>query len=449
MQRAAGGRSFRSAATTFPKRHGPHGRLSHRLSFLRSASLHTLVSPCGGPRPAPRPATTTTTRARRYTKQTINSVNAIGDGDFVQTMFGLTYETETESAVDDSDCATRAQATGLADWLSHFFTSHVTNEGSISTKSWVEYWNGLHGELGSTEWEGWDQFMSASTTYFSPDITSFLTTLQDNGVAHLKRSYLNPLDGSTMYALVVTLPFAGRAFEVHGATVDESARDSFAALGADECEAAFAVGQSVDELQQAWTFFGGVVTDGVPSLLIVKVSEPTAALGAASEFMRSYVPEATRYLTRVDAETEGGCGYEALRLTHNASVLLKVEARFIHNPAARVGSRSVADFEAYTRELHASAVGTDRGWDRWLDTHVAIDVSSSEYLDATSARLAAGGIPFHAHTITSPTDDEGNAGSVWSAGPAAMAIEFKGTYNYSYFNKDDLVDLDFCTKSSS
>ena len=65
-------------------------------------------------------------------------------------------------------------------------------------------------------------------------------------------------------------------------------------------------------------------------------------------------------------------------------------------------------------------------WDRWLDTHVAIDVSGAEHLDATAARLAAGGVPFHAHTITSPTDDEGNAGSVWSAGPAAMAIEFKG-----------------------
>jgi len=118
--------------------------------------------------------------------------------------------------------------------------------------------------------------MAASTSYYAPDVSAFVMTLEANGVGHLRRTYRNPIDGTTMYALVVVLPHAGRAFEVHGASVDRGLANGFSPLGADECAAAFALGESVATLDAAWRFLGGVDSDdasasGLPSMLIVKV----------------------------------------------------------------------------------------------------------------------------------------------------------------------------------
>jgi len=76
-----------------------------------------------------------------FTKQTVNSLDAVADGAFVERNFGLAFETETEASAEDARCATRAQATGLGEWLTHFFTSHVTAEGRVSVREWIDYWN--------------------------------------------------------------------------------------------------------------------------------------------------------------------------------------------------------------------------------------------------------------------------------------------------------------------
>ena len=67
-------------------------------------------------------------------------------------------------------------------------------------------------------------------------------------------------------------------------------------------------------------------------------------------------------------------------------------------------------------------------------------------LDAVAARLAAAGRPYKAHLNSAASA----AGSLWSGGPAAssVGVEFKGTFDFSYFDDGDLTTLDYCAENS-
>ena len=80
-------------------------------------------------------------------------------------------------------------------------------------------------------------------------------------------------DETMMYALVGVNPYTGHAVEIHSARVDDAhLQRAFVEMGADECEAAFALGDSAAALRAAWDARGGVMQNafGLPDLLVVK-----------------------------------------------------------------------------------------------------------------------------------------------------------------------------------
>ena len=79
-----------------------------------------------------------------------------------------------------------------------------------------------------------------------------------------------------MYALVGVNPYTGHAVEIHSARVDDARlQRAFVEMGADECEAAFALGDSAAALRAAWDARGGVMHNalGLPDLLVVKARD--------------------------------------------------------------------------------------------------------------------------------------------------------------------------------
>ena len=91
----------------------------------------------------------------------------------------------------------------------------------------------------------------------------------------------------------------------------------------------------------------------------------------------------------------------------STSLDVPISVRFVQNgraAAARPLPLAVGDLEAYVESVHARYIGEQRGWDRWLDNHIAIDVLNTTagrdgggYLDDVARHLAAIGVRFHAH----------------------------------------------------
>ena len=59
-------------------------------------------------------------------------------------------------------CAERAIVSALGGWQVHYFTSHVTREGSKPVDHWVALWTGLHGDYGAANWT-WDECVCTTT----------------------------------------------------------------------------------------------------------------------------------------------------------------------------------------------------------------------------------------------------------------------------------------------
>ena len=111
----------------------------------------------------------------------------------------------------------------------------------------------------------------------------------------------------------------------------------------------------------------------------------------------------------------------------------------MHNAQARVGGRTVEDYEDYQVATHAKYVGQGTGWDAFMDNHWCVGVSHSKVLDTTAKLWAGDGVAWHAHK--SP-----RVSSVRSVGFRGESIEINGEIDGSFLKK--LKGFDFCTAST-
>ena len=108
----------------------------------------------------------------------------------------------------------------------------------------------------------------------------------------------------------------------------------------------------------------------------------------------------------------------------------------MNNLGARVGSKTIEDYEEMQMATHDKYVGQGTGWDAWMDNHWCIGVSHSKPLDSVAELWAANNVSWHAHKTP-------RVSSVRSVGLRGESIELNGEVDGSFLKK--LKGFDFCT----
>merc|ERR1711988_1276486 len=74
------------------------------------------------------------------------------------------------------------------------------------------------------------------------------------------------------------------------------------------------------------------------------------------------------------------------------------EVRYVSNTGARVGSKTVKEYEEMQMAVHDEYVGKGKlGWDPWMDNHWCVGVSHSKTLDSIAKLWDADKVSYHAH----------------------------------------------------
>ena len=130
------------------------------------------------------------------------------------------------------------------------------------------------------------------------------------------------------------------------------------------------------------------------------------------------------------------------------AALTYAEIRVVQNPSARTGAWTVEDYGAYVKDVHARWTGQNRGWDRWLDNHLGLEVSGDAgRLDRYVALLDARNISFRAKMGGVQSGSWNNThGSLWTAGSGAQGVELHGTFDWSVLDANSTVGMDYCPR---
>ena len=88
-----------------------------------------------------------------------------------------------------------------------------------------------------------------------------------------------------------------------------------------------------------------------------------------------------------------------------------------------------ADFLKHVQSVHDKRLGTQRGWDRWLDNHLGL-MYQGVHLDDIAPTLVENGVGFRAYRDTYKMDsaceasiNEAFCGSLWCGGHSGLGVE--------------------------
>ena len=382
---------------------------------------------------------------------------------FKKDVLGFAATTYNYTAADPLSGATAACAStctsASVNNVVHLDTLSVgTRAGPTRPAAWIESFNALRADMSDESWT-WDKFAYRSSAYYAPDLTLHALKVQTMGLPHARRSYDNVVDGSQMYALFVNDPHTGAVVEIHAPAIDDDLKAKFAKpLEASSCPEALKVGFSTEDMRSWWGYRNGrSVNDlGLPDLLLVKVSEPASSLDAAQHFVNRLHGKATsRWAVDVErgfignenttASREHACAYSTSKFFAPEDEG-SVEFRMVQNDHARDGAEGMAltDWEEYVKELHGKMMGPDLGWDRFMDNrHGLSTANTKDSPDDIKSQLDHSGTPYHAHV----TSEDGATGTLYTAGFAATAIAFHGTFDYSAFDAAATTYFDYCAQT--
>ena len=371
-------------------------------------------------------------------KRTFASAAARLDARFVWENFGLAWATNATYADGDGACATREVLRALGGWELHYFESRVTPSGNRTVASWMDAIAARQANLSD-----WNAFDDNVVTYYAPDAGPFVERLASNGVPSLRVRSRDP-SGDVVFGVFAASPHSGHLVEV----VSEFASSGgFAALDDDVPAAACAVAprRNVSELNATWTRLGGTWdARGLPDLLAVGTSVAVSDAAPWVAFLRGATLEGAS-LAAAPGVAGDSCkstvvtlpfSTEVSALVGHGSLSYDLDVAFV---MSREAARDLGALEDDVQRAHHRYTGLDAGWDRWLDSHLGIQLPGVA-LDDVAALLTEWDRPFAAHL----NDASSEAGSLWTAGPAtsSVGVEFKGTYDSSFL--DSLTTLDYC-----
>jgi len=248
-------------------------------------------------------------------------------------------------------------------------------------EKWVNRFNAAH-EKTFSESDSWDAFMSLGMGYYTPYLKDHLVRWVANDLPHRAHTYKNTVDGVTMYMISTYNPNTGNVLEIHSMGISDDAEENaemeakhFTATPASACMLALCTGLSTEHMQKSWedesenrhysTFHG------LPYSNVAKISHPSMSADTAAAWM---VDNAQLPFTVKDSDN-GDCriahaNIKKYKDTSYVNVMFVEDTR--NNAAEDDDVKERAQFLNHVQAIHDKRLGTQRGWDRWLDNHLGL-----------------------------------------------------------------------------
>lgn len=351
----------------------------------------------------------------RINKHTYSSNDGEGDFKFIDTYF---CDANTDSAPKNCAIDMKAECDGFD---VHMVQTFVTKNGTETPDEWFSYMTKLHGNLTS-----WDQFMHYGTTFSVGDLSDHLEAFKSNGVPFLARktSATATATGSTLYHVLVQTPSA-KIMEIVSTTKPSSGASAFKEWESSECASSHDYSLAAAALTQNRPRRRRL--SALPALTAIGVNIPGTATTVKDigPWLSKYGIAGKRSTTGSD----GNCSFASMTYSN-------AEVRYISNPAARIGAKTVEQYEQYQMSVHKEYVGQGTGWDAFMDNHWCVGVDHSLVLDTTAKLWAANNVSWHAHKTK-------RVSSVRSIGLRGESIELNGLIDGSFLK--NLKGFDFCT----
>jgi len=355
--------------------------------------------------------------SNRVNKHTYSSDDGRGDFAFINTYF---CAADTSSA--DFKCAVDMKAS-CDGFDVHMVQSYVTKNGSETPSDWYRYMHQLHGNMTT-----WDQFMHYGTTFHASDLSAHLARFQADGIPFMARKTSS---SAPLYSLLVQTPSA-KVMEIVSATAPNSSVSLFVNWKDDECPVSHERSLAeIDTLNTMSPRFPPSPTPGeLPTLTAIGVNIAASAKTAneIGAWLQKYG------ISGSETKLHNGTACTVAAITYS-----NAEVRYVSNPAARVGSKTVGKYEEMQMAVHKEYVGQGTGWDAWMDNHWCVGVDHSKALDSVAKLWAADNVSWHGHTTP-------RVSSVRSVGLRGESIELNGLIDKSFLK--NLVGFDFCTPST-
>jgi len=351
--------------------------------------------------------------ANRINKHTYASDDGQGDYEFVNTYF---CDADTSSAPTKCAVDMKASCDGFA---VHMVQSFVTKGGNEPPKVWYGYMSSLHANFTKS----WDAFMHYGTTFYVDDLSKHLAKFQADKVPFYARKSAGD---EPVYSLLVQTPSA-KIMEIVSLNVSQTSL--FSMWIADECPDSHA--RSLSSYVSTYDALKSTTrSNSLPSLLAIGINIPATeqTVNGIGAWLTKYKISGKSSSVETDSASPS-CKFAQISYSNGV-------VRYVANPVARTGDKTVADYEAYQVALHNEYVGKNTGWDAFMDNHWCVGVDRSvTTLDSVAKQFAANNVSFHAH--------KSGASSVRSVGFNGESIELNGLIDGSYLK--NLKGFDFCT----
>ena len=390
-------------------------------------------------------------------------------------------------------CAERAIVVSVDQFQIHFFHSHLTadtTEGA-SMRAWIEWWNALHhggspnassfGTVagGASEGEGyeneggagnassrWDhahfsnttlsfnEFTPQSITFFTPDLSDFVSLWTKDGVPTMRRQYSsNASHTGFVYSGRIATPASGFIIEIIAYDLDPKFRASFASYADDECAPAMEVHFS--NLDSVWKLAASQEYRDLhlPRVLVAQLTQPVQASNGNDDddllSLGLYLEKATGHrLARVVTQhPEHNCASATVWVKVNNGGSYYIPIRTVANGAvaSNGASLSVAAFQNEMTAMLDGLMGCNQGYSRFIDWHIGISIDPwisgrGTSLDLNAEFLCEAGIGFH---NGGTLKNDSGIGSNWARGYAGVGVEFMGQYDGSVFH--NASQFDYCS----
>jgi len=354
--------------------------------------------------------------SNKINKHTYASDDGRGDYAFINKYF---CSADTSSASLKCAVDMKASCNGFQ---VHMVQSYVTKNGTETPNEWFSYMHQLHGDM-----KTWDQFMHYGTTFQVSDLSEHLALFQKDGIPFMARKTSS---GTTLYSLLVQTPSA-KVMEIVSTKAPSSSASLFVDWNDDECPVSHERSLAeIDSLHQELQFPPSPSPSGLPTLTAIGVN-----IAASAETVNGIGAWLKKYgISGSKTELQNGKSCKVAAITYSNG-----EVRYVSNPGARIGSKTVEKYEEMQMAAHKEYVGPGKlGWDAWMDNHWCVGVSHSTTLDSVAKLWSADNVAYHAH--------KSGASSVRSVGLRGESIELNGLIDGSYLK--NLDGFDFCTAST-
>jgi len=354
--------------------------------------------------------------SNRINKHTYSSDDGRGDYAFINKYF---CAADTSSA--DFKCAVDMKAS-CSGFSVHMVQSYITKNGTETPGDWFSYMHQLHGDM-----KTWDQFMHYGTTFQVSDLSAHLALFQNDSIPFMARKTSS---GTTLYSLLVQTPSA-KVMEIVSAKAPNSSASLFVDWKDEECPVSHERSLTeIDTLHQEARFPPAPSPSGLPTLTAIGVN--IAASAETANGIGAWLNKYGISGSKTELHNATSCTVAAITYSNG-------EVRYVSNPGARVGAKTVEQYEEMQMAVHKEYVGPGKlGWDAWMDNHWCVGVDHSKALDSVAKLWSADKVAYHSHKSA--------ASSVRSVGLRGESIELNGLIDGSFLK--NLEGFDFCTAST-